>query len=183
MPETYYIIPKEKRDTLVTKAYLKRGYDAAEAAAGARFCASAAYYGIARTTPSRRCTSTNCSAAKSAAGHPVRRSRSCLPVSPRRKVWNGHDKLGQAVAYEAMDTCLKLADKYGVGMVSVDNATHYLWRRRLRHGRRAQRLFRLHELHLGHVRSRAVRRQDADDGHRTRIPGRSPRKTRSGFQS
>jgi L-2-hydroxycarboxylate dehydrogenase (NAD+) len=26
-----------------------------------------------------------------------------------------------------MDTCVKLADKYGVGMVSVDNATHYLW--------------------------------------------------------
>ena len=46
MPETYYIIPKEKHDTLVTKAYLKRGYDAVEAAAGARFCASAAYYGI-----------------------------------------------------------------------------------------------------------------------------------------
>jgi hypothetical protein len=39
MPETYYIIPKEKHDSLVTQAYLKRGYDAAEAAAGARFCA------------------------------------------------------------------------------------------------------------------------------------------------
>ncbi|HTA95943.1 MAG TPA: lactate dehydrogenase, partial [Verrucomicrobiae bacterium] len=46
MPEIYYIIPKEKHDLLVTKAYRKRGYDAAEAAAGARFCASAAYYGI-----------------------------------------------------------------------------------------------------------------------------------------
>ncbi len=46
MPETYYIIPKDKHDSLVTKAYRKRGYDAAEAAAGARFCASAAYYGI-----------------------------------------------------------------------------------------------------------------------------------------
>src|SRR5665811_1655408 len=37
------------------------------------------------------------------------------------------DRLGQAVAYEAMDTCMKLADKFGVGIVSVDNATHYLW--------------------------------------------------------
>ena len=43
------------------------------------------------------------------------------------EIWNGHNKLGQAVAYEAMDTCMKLADKFGVGMVSVDNATHYLW--------------------------------------------------------
>jgi hypothetical protein len=25
MPETYYIIPKEKHDALVTKTYLKRG--------------------------------------------------------------------------------------------------------------------------------------------------------------
>jgi hypothetical protein len=25
MPETYYIIPKEKHDSLVTKAYFKRG--------------------------------------------------------------------------------------------------------------------------------------------------------------
>ena len=43
------------------------------------------------------------------------------------EIWNAHFKLGQAVAYEAMDTCMKLADKFGVGMVSVDNATHYLW--------------------------------------------------------
>ena len=35
MPETYYTIPKDKHDSLVTKAYLKRGYDAAEAAASA----------------------------------------------------------------------------------------------------------------------------------------------------
>ena len=46
MPDTYYIVPKEKHDAFVTKAYLKRGYDAAEAAAGARFCSSASYYGI-----------------------------------------------------------------------------------------------------------------------------------------
>ena len=32
MPETYFIIPQAKHDALVTKAYLKRGYDAAEAA-------------------------------------------------------------------------------------------------------------------------------------------------------
>ena len=46
MPETYFIVPKEKHDALVKKAYLKRGYDADEAAAGARFCSSASYYGI-----------------------------------------------------------------------------------------------------------------------------------------
>ena len=46
MPETYYIVPKEKHDALVKKAYLSRGYSADEAAHGARFCSAAAYYGI-----------------------------------------------------------------------------------------------------------------------------------------
>lgn len=43
------------------------------------------------------------------------------------QIWNAHRKMGQAVAYEAMDTCKKLADRFGLGMVSVDNAFHYLW--------------------------------------------------------
>jgi L-2-hydroxycarboxylate dehydrogenase (NAD+) len=41
--------------------------------------------------------------------------------------WNCNRKLGQAVAWEAMETCMKLADEYGVGCVAVDNAFHYLW--------------------------------------------------------
>jgi L-2-hydroxycarboxylate dehydrogenase (NAD+) len=43
------------------------------------------------------------------------------------QVWNANKKLGQAVAVEAIETCIKLADQHGVGMVSVDNAFHYLW--------------------------------------------------------
>src|SRR5882672_12789060 len=41
--------------------------------------------------------------------------------------WNANRKLGQAVAFEAMDTAMKLADEFGVGVVAVDNAFHYLW--------------------------------------------------------
>jgi LDH2 family malate/lactate/ureidoglycolate dehydrogenase len=41
--------------------------------------------------------------------------------------WNANRKLGQAVAFDAMDTAMKLADEYGVGAVAVDNAFHYLW--------------------------------------------------------
>jgi LDH2 family malate/lactate/ureidoglycolate dehydrogenase len=43
------------------------------------------------------------------------------------RVWDAHKKLGQPVAYRAMETCMKLADEYGIGVVSVDNAFHYLW--------------------------------------------------------
>ena len=41
--------------------------------------------------------------------------------------WNANKKLGQATAFAAMDEAMKLADQYGVGIVTVDNAFHYLW--------------------------------------------------------
>ena len=161
MPEPYYIIPKEKHDSLVTQAYLKRGYDAAEAAAGARFCASAAYYGIRTHNAIKALHLDELFGSKVGRWTPGAKIEKLPSRFAAAEIWNGHNKLGQAVAYEAMDTCMKLADKFGVGMVSVDNATHYLWGGRLRHGCRAQGLPRLHELHVGHVRSRAVRRQNA----------------------
>src|SRR5690606_9249828 len=43
------------------------------------------------------------------------------------EIWNANRKLGQAVGYEAMEAAIALADKYGIGQVSVDNAFHYLW--------------------------------------------------------
>jgi len=46
---------------------------------------------------------------------------------PAVQHWNANRKIGQAVAYQAFDTCIELAEKYGVGVVAVDNATHYLW--------------------------------------------------------
>jgi L-2-hydroxycarboxylate dehydrogenase (NAD+) len=41
--------------------------------------------------------------------------------------WNANKKLGMAVAFEAMEACMKMADEYGCGTVAVDNAFHYLW--------------------------------------------------------
>ena len=127
MPETYYIIPKEKHDSLVTKAYRQRGYDAAEAAAGARFCASAAYYGIRTHNAIKALHLDELFGSKVGRWTPGAEIEKLPSRFAAAEIWNGHNKLGQAVAYEAMDTCMKLADKFGVGMVSVDNATHYLW--------------------------------------------------------
>ena len=36
-------------------------------------------------------------------------------------------KLGQSVAFRAMEEAISLADRYGIGQVSIDNAFHYLW--------------------------------------------------------
>ena len=127
MPDTYYIIPQEKHDNLVKNAYLGRGYNADEAAAGARFCSAAAYYGIRTHNAIKALHLDEIFGSKVGRWKPGAK----IDKQPSRfaaaEIWNGNYKLGQAVAYEAMDVCMKLADKYGVGMVSVDNATHYLW--------------------------------------------------------
>jgi L-2-hydroxycarboxylate dehydrogenase (NAD+) len=49
------------------------------------------------------------------------------PRFPSARVWNAHRKPGPSVAYAAMDVSLQLASEFGIGMVSVDEAWHYLW--------------------------------------------------------
>jgi L-2-hydroxycarboxylate dehydrogenase (NAD+) len=66
---------------------------------------------------SKRYTSMNYSAPKSVAAAP---NASVVKKSSRfaaAEVWDAKQKLGQAVATDAIETCIKLADKYGVGTV------------------------------------------------------------------
>jgi L-2-hydroxycarboxylate dehydrogenase (NAD+) len=127
MPDNYYIIPQEKHDSLVKKAYLARGYTAEEAAAGARFCASAAWHGIRTHNAIKALHLDELFGSKVGWWKPGAKIEKLPTRFAAAEIWDGHCKLGQAVAYEAMDTCMTLADKFGVGIVSVDNATHYLW--------------------------------------------------------
>ena len=46
MPTTYHIVPTEAHNDLVRAAYQHRGYTAAEAQDGARFCEMASAHGI-----------------------------------------------------------------------------------------------------------------------------------------
>jgi LDH2 family malate/lactate/ureidoglycolate dehydrogenase len=127
MSETYYVVAQELHNELVAKAYRHRGYAADEAADGARFCAAASTHGI-RTHNAIKALHLDELFGSKVGG--------CVPGAkieekPSRfraaRVWNANKKLGQSVAYRAMETCMKLADEYGVGIVSVDNAFHYLW--------------------------------------------------------
>jgi L-2-hydroxycarboxylate dehydrogenase (NAD+) len=127
MSETFYVVPEDQHNALVTAAYRKRGYSAAEAADGARFCAEATRHGI-RTHNALKALHLDHLFGSAAGG--------CVPKAKIEKVktrfkgvevWNANKKLGQATGYAAIETAIKLADKYGVGMVSVDNAFHYLW--------------------------------------------------------
>ena len=128
MSEIFYVVPEEQHNALVAAAYKKRGYSSAEAEAGARFCAEATRHGI-RTHNGLKALHLDHLFGSGAGG--------CQPKAKIEKVktrfrgaavWNANRKLGQATGYAAIETAIKLADKYGVGMVSVDNAFHYAGR-------------------------------------------------------
>ncbi|MBI1373182.1 MAG: lactate dehydrogenase [Phycisphaera sp.] len=129
MSDTQFVMPVDVHNNLVEAAYRKRGYTDDEAKQASRFCELAAWHGI-KTHNALKALHLD-----ELFGSQVK-PQGCVPGATIDKrdtkfaaseQWNGNFKLGQAVAFEAMDTCMKLADKYGVGQVSVDNAFHYLW--------------------------------------------------------
>ncbi len=125
--ETFYVVPEEQHNALVALAYKKRGYSSQEAAAGARFCAEATRHGI-RTHNGLKALHLDHLFGSGAGGcQPKARIEKVKTRFRGAQVWNANRKLGQATGYAAIETAIKLADRYGVGMVSVDNAFHYLW--------------------------------------------------------
>ena len=127
MSETFHVLPVEQHNALVAAAYRKRGYTAEESALGARFCSEATRHGI-RTHNAIKALHLDHLFGSGAQGC---KPGAAIEVKPTKfaasEIWNANRKLGQATAYAAMDRAMELADKYGVGMVSVDNAFHYLW--------------------------------------------------------
>jgi len=123
----YFVVPASLHDDLVRRAYMKRGYTAEEADGASRFCHSASRHGIRTHNALKALHLDDLFGSKVGGWVPGAE----IEVLPSRfaaaEIWDGHKKLGQAVAYKAMDRCMQLADQFGVGMVSVDNATHYLW--------------------------------------------------------
>jgi len=125
--ETFHIVPESRHNALVVAAYQHRGYTADEAAEGARFCAEASRHGI-RTHNALKALHLDHlfgSGSKGCVPGATIEERPCR--FPSARIWNANRKLGQATAYRAMDQAIRLADEYGVGTVSVDNAFHYLW--------------------------------------------------------
>ncbi len=127
MSEQFFIVSETQHNDLVAGAYRHRGFDAEESCEGARFCAQASRHGI-RTHNGIKALHLDHLFGSGSHG--------CVPGAhieevPTRfeatKIWNANRKLGQATAYRAITEAMQLADEYGVGTVSVDNAFHYLW--------------------------------------------------------
>jgi L-2-hydroxycarboxylate dehydrogenase (NAD+) len=127
MSETFYIVDPAAHHSLVKAAYAARGYSDSESEAAARFCDMASTHGI-RTHNAIKALHLDHLFGSGSGG--------CVPGAEVEKVpsrfgaseiWDCQHKLGQPVAFDAMDRCIELADEYGIGQVSVDNAFHYLW--------------------------------------------------------
>ncbi len=127
MTTTNYVMPVEVHNALVAKAYVKRGYSQEEADAAARFSELTARHGI-KTHNAIKALHLDHMFGSTTGG--------CVPNATIEKLpskykaverWNANKKLGQATAFAAMQQCMKLADEFGVGVVAVDNAFHYLW--------------------------------------------------------
>ena len=126
--EQFYIVPTETHNELVKKAYQHRGFDASECEAAAKFSAYATTHGIRTAHNALKALHLDDLFGSKAGG--CKPSAQILKKENRfesSEVWDCQFKLGQATAYEAMDRCIELADKYGIGQVSVDHAFHYLW--------------------------------------------------------
>lgn len=127
MAETFHIVPEKTHNQFVAAAYRHRGFSEEEADAAARFAALASLHGI-RTHNAIKALHLDHLFGSGVGG--------CVPGATVEKqesrfeaveVWNANLKLGQAVAFDAIDRAMELADRYGVGIVSVDQAFHYLW--------------------------------------------------------
>ncbi len=124
------ILPVQTHNAIIEAGYLKRGFTPDEAAQAARFCELAARHGI-KTHNGIKALHLD-----DHFGSGNKERQGCVPGASITKLpsrfaaaqtWNANRKLGQAVAFEAMDTAMRLADEFGVGIVSVDDAFHYLW--------------------------------------------------------
>lgn len=127
MAEEFFVVSEEAHNSLVRAAYLKRGFTEREADDAARFCCYASAHGV-RTHNAIKALHLDESFGSGSGG--------CVPGAeieevPTRftasRIWNCNKKLGQSVAYAAMEACIEMADEFGIGQVSVDNAFHYLW--------------------------------------------------------
>ncbi len=124
---TNYVMPVPMHNALVSAAFAKLGYDASECDAAARFCELASWHGI-KTHNALKALHLDEHFGSKAGGCAPRATIEKLPSKFKAvQRWNAHRKLGQATAFDAMATCMKLADEFGVGCVAVDNAFHYLW--------------------------------------------------------
>src|SRR5947199_8906955 len=111
MSTTYYVMPGEEHDRLVAAAFAHRGFTVDEAAAEARFSHMASLHGI-RTHNAIKALHLDQHLGSGGGGCVPRARIEKLPTKFKAvQRWNANRKLGMAVAYEAMQACMRMADE------------------------------------------------------------------------
>src|SRR3954464_5877287 len=125
MSTTNYVMPVKTHNELVAAAYRHRGYSADEADAAARFSEITAWHGIKTHNAIKALHLDEHFGSKSGGCKPGARIEKLPSKFKAVQKWNANRKLGQAVAFAAMDAAMTLADEFGIGAIAVDNAFHY----------------------------------------------------------
>jgi ureidoglycolate dehydrogenase (NAD+) len=127
MIETFYIVSLDQHNQAIESVYLARGFSRTESQIAAKYAGMASWHGI-RTHNALKAIHLDDLFGSQRGG--------CVPNVEIRKlpsrfaasqVWDAQRKLGQATAEEAIQEAMQLAERFGIGQISVDNAFHYLW--------------------------------------------------------
>ncbi len=127
MSTVYHVLPVARHNELINSAYIHRGYLADEAADATRFCELAARNGIRTHNGIKALHLDHLFGSVTGGCKPGAEIKIVESRFAASETWDAQLKLGQSVALRAMERCMELADQYGIGQVSVDNAFHYLW--------------------------------------------------------
>ena len=127
MSETFHVVPVEAHEQIVRAAYTAREFTTAEADHAARLATAATRHGIRTHNAIKAVHLDDLFGSKAGGCTPGAEIKKLPNRFDATEVWNAQKKLGQAVAWEAIDRCIELAERYGTGTVTVDNAFHYLW--------------------------------------------------------
>ena len=121
MSEVFHVVPRAAHEALVTAAYVKRGFGAKESAQAAQMASMATHHGI-RTHNALKALHLDelfGSGAKVPGCTPNATVTKKATRFEAAEVWDAHQKLGQAVAVDAIERCIELADKYGISAERV----------------------------------------------------------------
>ena len=127
MAEIFHVVPVAIHEQIVVSAYRHRGYTADEAEKAAKLATAATTHGIRTHNAIKALHLDELFGSKAGGCVPGAQVRKLPSRFDATEVWDGNKKLGQAVAWDAIERCMALADRHGTGTVSVDNAFHYLW--------------------------------------------------------
>ena len=122
-----YVVPEKSHNLLIKKAFIDRGYNESEAGSWVRICADATRHGVQSHSAIKALHLDKLFGSGRGGCIPGADTLTRKGKFAATRIWDANKKCGPFVAYQAINQCIKLADEFGVGTVSVDNAFHYIW--------------------------------------------------------